>query len=73
MLKLRLTRIGRKRQPVYRLVIMQNTARRDGRPIDTLGYYNPITKESKFQMEKINWWLEKGVIPTNTVKNLLKN
>nr|YP_010537655.1 ribosomal protein S16 [Tenuicylindrus belgicus]UYC31572.1 ribosomal protein S16 [Tenuicylindrus belgicus] len=72
MLKLRLTRIGRKRQPVYRLVVMLNTTRRDGRPIESLGYYNPITKESYFKMDKINWWLEKGVIPTDTVKSLLK-
>ena len=53
MLKLRLTRIGRKRQPVYRLVVMQNTTRRDGRPIQLLGYYNPITKQYNFNSDKI--------------------
>jgi small subunit ribosomal protein S16 len=46
MLKLRLKRIGRKRSPSYRLVIMENTFRRDGRPIEEVGYYNPISKES---------------------------
>ena len=46
MLKLRLKRNGRKRQPTYRLVVMESTSRRDGRPVDEVGYYNPITKES---------------------------
>jgi small subunit ribosomal protein S16 len=72
MLKLRLKRIGRKRQPSYRLVIMTNDTRRDGRPIEEVGYYNPITKQSKFESEKIIAWLEKGVKPTKTVNNLLK-
>ena len=72
MLKLRLTRIGRKKQPVYRLVIMEHTTRRDGRPIELVGYYNPLTKESKFQVEKIQKWLSYGVQPTETVYQLLK-
>ena len=72
MLKLRLKRVGRKRSPSYRLVIMENTFRRDGRPIDELGYYNPLTKNYKFDSEKIKKWLEYGVKPTETVKNLLK-
>lgn len=72
MLKLRLKRVGRKRYPSYRLVIMENTFRRDGRPIDEVGYYNPITKESKFNGKKIKKWLSYGVKPTKTVLNLLK-
>jgi small subunit ribosomal protein S16 len=72
MLKLRLKRIGRKRSPSYRLVIMENTFRRDGRPIEEVGYYNPITKHSKFDAEKIKKWLSYGVKPTETVFNLLK-
>jgi small subunit ribosomal protein S16 len=72
MLKLRLTRIGRKRQPVYRLVVMPSTSRRDGRPVASLGYYNPITKQSKFNIDQINYWLKNGVKPTETVANLLK-
>jgi small subunit ribosomal protein S16 len=51
MLKLRLKRVGKKRSPSY-LVIMENTFRRDGRPIDELGYYNPLTKQYKFDTEK---------------------
>jgi small subunit ribosomal protein S16 len=72
MLKLRLKRVGRKRQPAYRLVVMTNDTRRDGRPVDQVGYYNPITKESKFDNEKIVKWLKQGVQPTETVENLLK-
>ena len=73
MLKLRLKRNGRKRQPSYRLVIMENTARRNGRPVDEVGYYNPLTKESYFNEEKIVKWLNYGVQPTKTVFQLLKN
>ena len=72
MLKLRLKRGGRKRQPAYRLVVMTNDTKRDGRPIEQVGYYNPITKESKFDTDKIVNWLNKGVKPTQTVENLLK-
>jgi len=72
MLKLRLKRIGRKRSPSYRLVIMENTFRRDGRPIEEVGYYNPISKESKFEVEKIKKWLNYGAQPTEVVLSLLK-
>ena len=72
MLKLRLTRIGRKKQPVYLLVIMEHTTRRDGRPIEQVGYYNPLTKESNFQVDKIQKWLSYGVKPSETVYQLLR-
>ena len=72
MLKLRLKRIGRKRSPSYRLVIMENTCRRDGRPIEEVGYYDPISKNYKFDKKKITKWLQYGVKPTETVLNLLK-
>ena len=72
MLKLRLKRIGRKRSPSYRLVIMENTTRRDGRPIEEVGYYDPILKNSKFDKDKIQKWLKYGVKPTETVAVLLK-
>jgi small subunit ribosomal protein S16 len=71
MLKLRLKRLGKKRYPSYRLVIMENTFRRNGRPIDEVGYYNPMTKDYKFDSAKIKKWLSYGVKPTNTVLNLL--
>ena len=72
MLRLRLKRLGKKRSPSYRLVIMENTFRRNGRPIDEVGYYNPITKRYKFDTEKIQKWLDYGVKPTETVFHLLK-
>lgn len=72
MLKLRLKRIGRKRSPSYRLVIMEHSSRRDGRPIEEVGYYNPISKNYKFNQEKIKKWLRYGVKPTESVLHLLK-
>lgn len=72
MLKLRLKRIGRKRSPSYRLVVMENSTRRDGKPMDELGYYNPLKKQFQFDSEKIEKWLNYGVKPTETVMTLLK-
>jgi small subunit ribosomal protein S16 len=72
MLKLRLKRIGRKCSPIYRLVVMENTTRRDGRPVEEIGYYDPISKEYNFEIEKIKKWLDNGVQPTETVISLLK-
>jgi small subunit ribosomal protein S16 len=72
MLKLRLKRTGKKRSPSYRLVIMENTSRRDGRPVEEVGYYNPITKQYKFDADKIKKWLNYGAKPTQTVSGLLK-
>ena len=72
MLKLRLKRTGRKRSPSYRLVIMENTTRRDGRPVQEVGYYDPISKKYEFEVSEIKKWLDYGVQPTQTVLNLLK-
>jgi small subunit ribosomal protein S16 len=71
MLKMRLKRGGRKRQPSYRIVVMPSTSKRDGRPVIELGFYNPITKEIKLDLENIIKNLKNGVQPTKTVKNLL--
>jgi small subunit ribosomal protein S16 len=72
MLKLRLKKIGRKRAPSYRLVIMENDCRRDGRPVEEVGYYNPISKQYDFDRTKITKWLNCGAQPTKTVFYLLK-
>lgn len=72
MLKLRLKKIGKKNQPSYRLVIMENRARRDGRAVDQVGYYNPISKEFNIETEKVVKWLKVGVKPTRIALNLLK-
>nr|YP_009028943.1 ribosomal protein S16 [Coscinodiscus radiatus]AGH28487.1 ribosomal protein S16 [Coscinodiscus radiatus] len=72
MLKLRLKRNGRKKQPSYRLVVMPVNSRRNGRSIDQVGYYDTMTKKYYLNVIKITKWLEKGVKPTQTVYNLLK-
>jgi small subunit ribosomal protein S16 len=72
MLKLRLKKIGRKKTPAYRIVIMNNTMKRDGYSIADLGFYNPINKEFKFKNVLFLSWLKKGIKPTKTVINLLK-
>ena len=51
---------------------MESSARRNGRPVDEVGYYNPMTKNYKFDTDKIQKWLSYGVQPTETVLNLLK-
>ena len=71
MLKLRLKRAGRKGSPSYRLVIMEHSSRRDGRPIDEIGFYNPITKQSFFDVSKIEKWMSNGAKPSQSVLNLL--
>ena len=71
MLKMRFKRCGRKRQPLYRIVVMQATSPRDGKAIRELGFYNPLTKETKLDVENIVKSLNTGVQPTKTVKNLL--
>ena len=72
MLRLRLKRTGRKASPSYRLVVIEQKVRRDGRPIEEVGYYNPIAKKSSFNTERILYWLNIGVKPSETVFNLLK-
>ena len=71
MLKMRFKRCGRKRQPMYRIVVMQATSPRDCKAIRELGFYNPLTKETKLDVENIVKSLNTGVQPTKTVKNLL--
>ena len=51
---------------------MENNARRDGRPIEEVGYYDPVNKNYRFDVEKIKKWLDYGVQPTETVSSLLK-
>lgn len=70
MLKIRFKRCGRKRQPVYRIVVMTSTSKRDGKAIKELGFYNSITKELKLDVPGVVESLNSGVQPTKTVKNL---
>ena len=72
--KMRLTRIGAKKAPFYRVIVADSRSPRDGRFIDTIGTYNPLTTpvEIKIDAEKAKKWLGTGAQPTETVKALLK-
>ena len=72
--KMRLTRIGKKKQPFYRVVVCDSRAPRQGRYIDLVGTYDPLQEPSeiKLDLDKVRSWLSKGVQPTVTVKRLLK-
>lgn len=69
---LRFKRIGRKRAPFYRLIVIEQSKRREGRPVDEVGYYDPITKEFSFNSIKLIKWIKVGVKPTKTVLHLLE-
>jgi small subunit ribosomal protein S16 len=73
MVKLRLTRIGKKGQPHYRIIAIQARTKREGKALDFLGHYNPRTNPTtiKINKEKALDWLSKGAQPTETVKYLL--
>ena len=72
--KIRLTRMGKKKNPFYRVVVADERARRDGAPIEEIGYYNPMTEPAdiKIDAEKAQKWLANGAQPTDTVRALLK-
>jgi small subunit ribosomal protein S16 len=70
--RLRFQRLGRPQHPFFRLVVVDSRGKRDGSVIERLGNYNPKTKEFKFNEEKVKLWLSRGVIPSETVNNLLK-
>ena len=74
MVKIRLKRIGAKKAPIYRVVVADSRYPRDGRFIEEIGYYNPITEpaEIKIDAEKAKKWIANGAQPTDTVKSLLK-
>lgn len=73
MLKLRFQRKGKKKHPFYRLVIIEQLSPRNGRTIDEVGFYSPVTKIKKINFEKINKWLKYGVKPTQSVSNLINS
>jgi small subunit ribosomal protein S16 len=72
MIKLRLKRFGKKREASFRLVATNSTSRRDGRPLEELGFYNPRTKETRLDTEAIRTRLGQGAQPTDTVRSLLE-
>ena len=72
--RLRLTRVGSSKNPIWRVVVADQRSPRDGRFIETVGQYNPQTQPStiKLDEERIREWLAKGAQPTDQVKKLLK-
>ncbi len=71
--KIRLARGGRKKRPFYRIVVASSEAPRDGRFIERIGTYNPLpaTAEVQIDKERLQYWLEQGAKPTDTVRNLI--
>ena len=74
MVKIRLKRMGMKKKPFYRVVVADERATRDGRFVDEIGYYNPVSNpvELKIDAEKAQTWMKNGAQPTETVRALLK-
>ena len=74
MVKMRLKRVGAKKAPTYRIVVADSRSPRDGRFIEQIGYYNPLTTpaEIKVDADKAQAWIKTGAQPTETVKALLK-
>ena len=74
MIKLRLRRMGAKKRPFYRIVAAEHSSPRDGRFIEILGHYDPLTEPAtvKVEAERIKYWLSVGAQPSETVAGLLK-
>ena len=74
MVKIRLRRMGAKKNPFYRIVVADSKAPRDGRFIEEIGTYDPVTQPStiKIDMERANYWIKSGAQPTDTVRALIK-
>jgi len=72
--KIRLARHGAKKRPFYRIVVADSESPRDGKFLENVGTYNPLTDPAKVVLkpERIKYWIDQGAIPTDTVKNLLK-
>ena len=73
-MKLRLTRMGCKKRPFYRIVAMDSATRRDGRALEYIGHYNPMTEPAEITVdaEKVAKWIGLGAKPTDTVAALLR-
>lgn len=73
--KIKLTRLGNKKHPFYRIVATNLENARDSRPLEFLGHYNPMLSPAEVVLdaEKIQKWLDRGAIPTDTVRAILKD
>ena len=72
--RVRLTRVGSKKNPIWRVVVADGRSPRDGRFIETLGHYNPQTQPSTIEIDeaKVKDWISKGAQPTDSVRRLMK-
>lgn len=72
--RIRLTRLGRKKQPFYRIIVADSESKRDGKFLDILGTYDPLQDPVviKIDNSKLEDWMGKGALPTTTVKSLIK-
>jgi small subunit ribosomal protein S16 len=72
--RVRLTRVGSKKNPIWRVVVADQRSPRDGRFIEAIGHYNPQTEPSTIAIdeERLQHWIARGAQPTGTVKNLIK-
>jgi small subunit ribosomal protein S16 len=72
--KVRLTRVGSKKNPIWRVVVADGRSPRDGRSIETIGHYNPQTQPSRIVIdrERLQYWLDRGAQPSNTVRKLIR-
>ncbi|TVQ26904.1 MAG: 30S ribosomal protein S16 [Spirochaetaceae bacterium] len=72
--RIRLKRFGTKKRPFFRIVVMDSRSARDGKALDEVGLYHPIEVEEKqlrVEEDKVRSWLDKGAVPSDTVKTLL--
>ena len=74
MLRIKLSRVGKKNQPSYRIVVTEQRDKRDGKYIEQVGFYNPSStpKDIRFEKDLYQQWLAKGAQPTDTVASLYK-
>ena len=72
-LHIRLTRIGTKGKPVYRVVVAEARSRRDGAAVEQIGHYDPKSKQDtcKLTLERVDYWIKSGAKPTDTVRGLI--
>lgn len=72
--RVRLTRVGSKKNPIWRVVVADGRSPRDGRTIETIGHYNPQTQPSRIEIdrERLQHWLDRGAQPSNTIRKLMR-
>ena len=73
MLSIRLTRMGAKKKPFYRIVVTEKRSKRDGRFVESVGYYDPCRNPAdvKIDRERVNYWIERGAQPSGPVRSLI--